>query len=215
MIAIDWEDIAVGPAANETGSFIYLGDIGDNEHSRATINIVRVPEPVVDPKQEAGKQELSGAIVLSMQYPHGNAHNAEALLLDPQTSDLFLITKVKRGLAKIFRYPAPHDPARTATLEEVGNLKIGTHPVARANSVTGADISFARNQIAVRTYSQVLVWKRKPGESIAQAMSRPACFVLDHSEPQGEAVGWTLDGSAFVTVSEGSKQPIYVSASRP
>lgn len=213
--AIDWEDIAVGPAPGESGSFIYAGDIGDNDHERASISVVRVPEPLVDRGIEAGKQHLAGAVILSVRYPHGNAYNSEVLIIDPETSDLYILTKVGRGESKLFRYAAPHDPGKVTELEEVASFSVGNHPVARSNKATGGDMSLEGNLIALRTYSQLLVWVRGAGETVAQAMSAPPCFTGNHMEPQGESIAWTLDSSALVTVSEGSKQPVYFSKVRP
>jgi hypothetical protein len=150
-----------------------------------------------------------------VQFPGGIAHNSETLLLDPDTYDLYIITKVRRGESKIFRYPAPQDPTKVVVLEEVGSAKFGTNKLPGANQLTGGDIAPQRNRIILRTYSQVLVWKREPGNTVAETLTGPACLVLKHSEPQGEAIAWTLDGSTYVTVSEGSYPPLFFSTQRP
>jgi hypothetical protein len=215
IVSNDWEDMAVGGAADHEGSFIYFGDIGDNSRERSTVDIIRIPEPAVDLHRKVGKQELKGAIVFTVQFPGGIAHNSETLLLDPDTYDLYIITKVRRGESKIFRYPAPQDPTKVVVLEEVGSAQFGTNKLPGANQLTGGDIAPERNQIILRTYSQVLVWKREPGNTIAETLTKPACLILRHTEPQGEAIAWTLDGSTYVTVSEGAYPPLFFSTQRP
>ena len=86
--AVDWEDMAIGPKPGG-GSYLYFGDIGDNNADRAEIAVYRVTEP----------QSTTGATIAAvdqavarLQYP-GGARNAESLLVDPQTGELFIITK--------------------------------------------------------------------------------------------------------------------------
>lgn len=45
--ARDWEDLALGPGPVRGQSYLYIGDIGDNGESRASIDIYRVAEPDV------------------------------------------------------------------------------------------------------------------------------------------------------------------------
>src|SRR6266851_3388499 len=45
--AIDWEDIAAGPGPQAGTSYLYIGDIGDNEGRRAEITVYRVREPTI------------------------------------------------------------------------------------------------------------------------------------------------------------------------
>src|SRR5215216_6549416 len=47
--ARDWEDIAVGPGpeGGNGNSYLYIGDIGDNNSSRKEIVVYRIPEPAL------------------------------------------------------------------------------------------------------------------------------------------------------------------------
>src|SRR5215510_12948394 len=45
--ARDWEDIAAGPGPIRNRTYLYVGDIGDNDKKRASIDIYRFPEPVI------------------------------------------------------------------------------------------------------------------------------------------------------------------------
>src|SRR5690606_1881830 len=41
----DWEDIAIGPGRKAEISYIYIGDIGDNDAKRDKVHVYRFPEP--------------------------------------------------------------------------------------------------------------------------------------------------------------------------
>jgi hypothetical protein len=213
--AIDWEDMAVGPARDLPGTYIYVADIGDNRHRRDSVVIYRVPEPEVSVAQARGRFNLPGVVALRFRYPDGVANNAEALLIDPQTADLYIVTKVKNGPAEIFRYAAPHRRDEIAVLERVGSLELGDPLVLGSERVTGGDISIDGNQILLRTYTGVLIWLRSEGESIAQAFSRPPCPAPQRREPQGEGIAWKFDGSGYITISENEHQPVYFFARPP
>src|SRR5829696_1264836 len=47
--ARDWEDMATGPGpeGGKGKSYLYIGDIGDNNEARAEIVVYRVPEPAL------------------------------------------------------------------------------------------------------------------------------------------------------------------------
>lgn len=221
----DWEDIAVGKAHGNVGTYIYVGDIGDNRKRRDWITVYRVPEPDISlnplqpqPTNADGSKKphrLTGSVALRMRYPDGLVYDSEALLLDPASSDLYLITKSAWKPPKLFRYPAPHKPGEIVTLEEVGSFEVGKIGKQGRGLITGGDISLVRNQIVLRTYSQVHVWRPRSGQSVAQTLADPPCWSANHKEPQGEAVAWKLDGSGFVTVSEKKYQPIYFFANTP
>ena len=43
--ANDWEDIAAGPGPKRGESYLYIGDIGDNNSRRPYVTVYRIPEP--------------------------------------------------------------------------------------------------------------------------------------------------------------------------
>src|ERR1044071_6298320 len=45
--ARDWEDMAAGPGSDANTSYLYIGDIGDNDAVRDEVVIYRVPEPAL------------------------------------------------------------------------------------------------------------------------------------------------------------------------
>lgn len=45
----DWEDVAIGPGLKKGRSYLYIGDIGDNDGNTPAIAVHRVAEPSLDP----------------------------------------------------------------------------------------------------------------------------------------------------------------------
>ena len=124
--AVDWEDIAVGPGPAAGVSYVYLADIGDNARSRTAVQVYRVPEPLVDTFGTPGPPlALGGVENLTFTYPDG-PHDAEALLVDPSTGQLFVITKdLNGGVARVFRAPAGLGAGSTTVLTPVATVSLG------------------------------------------------------------------------------------------
>jgi hypothetical protein len=206
--ARDWEDIALGPGPDEGVDDLYLGDIGDNTSQRSDVTVYRVAEPAVA-EGDAGGQSLDGVAALTLTYADG-ARDAETLLSDPVTSDLFVVSKQWDGApAGVYRIPA--DVAGTAggasaTMERVADAGVPSGELA-----TGGDISADGSLIAIRTYQGVLLWDRAPDQTVGEALAGEPCEAAATSELQGEAVAFLADGPdgpAYVTVSEGQNPPI-------
>jgi hypothetical protein len=196
--AVDWEDVAVGPAPGGADA-LYLADTGDNDAARPEVAVYRVPEP--DP---AGGPAVSApAARLVLRYPDG-PHDAEALLVDPRSGALVIVTKSFAGAARAYVAQRPSVTA-TTTLRRGANLSLGV-----GEAVTAGDVAADGRTIAVRSYGRAFVWRRHGGESIAAALRRRPCSPsIDlFAEGQGEALALTVHGGAFYTVPEGSSPAI-------
>lgn len=209
--AFDWEDMAIasGPAAGDDA--LYLGDIGDNSEVRRDVAVYRVAEPDVagapgggeTAAPDAGTESVSGpAERFVLRYPDG-AHDAETLLVDPVSGDLFVVTKDPQGRSGVYRAAAPLDGGRTGEMDLVATLDLGAGGLATAGDVTASG-----DAIAVRTYFSVFVWGRREGETVAEAFGRPPCRAPRPAELGGEAIGFDPDGRGYTTTVEGEGSPI-------
>ena len=202
--AVDWEDIAVGPGPVAGGTYLYVGDIGDNAKARGAIQVYRVPEPTVVLTPVAPPpQTLTGVATLTFVYPDG-PHDAEALLVDPTSGELFIVTKEPLGTAQVFRAPANLTAGSTTTLASVATLSLGI-----GGAVTGADVTPGGDVVGLRTYFAVVLFPRVAGSPLAQSFSQPSCQGATASESQGEALGFTRDGRGYVTASEGVRPALH------
>lgn len=204
----DWEDIAVGPCP--TGSCIFAGDVGtsrgDATKPTNVMSVVRVTEPDLTSGQTSGT--LTGDH-FPFVYPDGTKKNSEALMVDPRTGDIYVITKTSSGTSEVYRFPTSSPtPGVVSTLVKVGQIVL---PVLNgdANSVqiTAAAVHPTRNVFAVRTYRAVYEFRGIAGGSLDSAISAQPIAVTDTNEPQGEALDYALDGSSYFTLSEKTASP--------
>jgi len=186
--ALDWEDVALGPGPSPGRDYLYMADIGDNDARRRQIEVARIPEPA--PGQTAVR-----ATRIVLRYPDG-PRDAEALVVDPRRRTIVIVTKVI-GSARVYEAPA-----RGGLLRRAGS-------VATLAPVTGASVSARGDVIVLRTYLSVLLWRRSPGTSLAEALEGRSCAAPAPRERQGEAVAISRNGRRLFTVGEGVRPPVY------
>ena len=199
--AVDWEDLAVGPCP--AGQCVFLGDIGDNDRVRAGYAVYRVTQPAVGPGAAATHDVPWERF--AFVYPDG-AHNAESLVVRPDTGDVYVITKVSAGATEVYRFPRPMDAAATATLVRVGALAL---PTSGDALVTGADLHPCARRLLVRTYTRLWEFAAGEGAPWDDLFRATPERVPVAAEAQGEAVGWHADGRGYVTLSEGRAQGLH------
>ena len=186
--AVDWEDIATGPAPGG-GALLYIGDIGDNAAARPTIDVYRVAEPKV------GDATTAPAARLSLRYPD-RPHDAEALLVDPIRGDLVIVTKFIGG-ARAYR---------SSARARAGTYTLAAGPSVDLSFVTAGDVSADGRIVVLRGYDRVGVWARRGRERVTTTLARAPCLSPTSliGEGHGEAIALDRHGSSFITVPEGS-----------
>jgi len=198
--ATDYEDIAIGPGPVAGKDYLYVADTGDNSAVRSSIRVYRVQEPTVSPTQSPVSVTLTGVQALTFVYEDG-ARDAETLMIDPRTGDLYVVTK-RESLGRVYRASASTlVPGTTITLHRVATLTW--------TGATGGDISPQGDEIIIRGYTQAFVWARPANTILWDAFSSTAYSVPLASEPQGEAIAYDPQGNGYYTTSEGTNQPIY------
>lgn len=150
----DYEDLACGPGPIPGVGYIYVADIGDNMARRGTtfffglrkwfpVVIYRMREPYLSTLKEP---ELTQWDELQLEYPDG-PHNAEAMMIDPVSRRIFVITKSSGTIWMIPReWGTGH---ATMTLEMVGSIK------KMPNPLTAIDISPDGKEIVVKFYNSI------------------------------------------------------------
>lgn len=196
----DVEDVAIGPGPVEGLDYLYLGDIGDNKSKRHEIQVLRYVEPKLTGEREI---EVDRVAQFRLVYPDGS-HDAEALLVDPVSRDLYVMTK-EPSQARLYMAPVSELPDGAAvTLKLAGTLKM--------SEVSAAAVSPDGSRIILRQDAAGWLWRRGAGESISEALSKQPTQIPvrgDKQGPNGEAVTFSPDGKRYCTVSEGKKQAIY------
>lgn len=199
---VDFEDIAIGPGPVANTDYVYVGDIGDNASLRADVRVFRFPEPPIS--QATGGVTSAGETMITLVYPDG-AHDAEALMVDPITGDLFIASKETTG----FRlYKATQLQLNLGAVVEMGLVQNGDF-----GPVSGGDISPDGSQIVLRHENEARLWRRKPGESVQAALGRAGeriPVIGIPLEPNGEGISFAPDSRNYYTISEGLFPTIYL-----
>ncbi|QKZ14634.1 PE-PGRS family protein [Spirosoma sp. KUDC1026] len=183
----DWEELSIGPGPQAGVNYLYIGDIGDNNSQNVISQIYRMPEP-------ANLQTPVTQIErINFRYPDG-PRDAEAMFVDPQTSDIFIVTK-RENNSRLYRLPYPQNINEVTVAELLGELPL--------TFATGAAISPDGTEILVRTYTQIFYWKRNAGQTVGDAMQRNSNRQLPYRlEPQGEAICFDKEAKGYFTLSE-------------
>jgi hypothetical protein len=75
--------------------------------------------------------------------------------------------------------------------------------------ITAGDISKDGHHIIIRSDTKIYYWHRKNGESVEEAMAKPATELPYVPEKQGEGVTFKVDNSGYLTISEGKHPALY------
>ena len=205
---IDWEDIATFKnAAGEC--FLYVGDIGNNSLKREELTIYLVKEPQIgeDAKSSTRKNplETAPAEAIKFNYPD-KTHNAETLLIHPQSREIYVLTKEIESPAGIYKLPRNQKSGERNQLEKLGELSV---PAIPNGLLTGGSISpdgkcvvlcdyFSGYELLLPNGAKNFdeIWKQKP-------------LAIDLGERGiGEAVTYSSDGNSIFAVSEDKNSPI-------
>lgn len=176
----DWEDIAL--VSNE----LFVGDIGDNNQAYPEYFIYQFTEPA------SITDTVSTIKQIRFRYPDGS-HDVEAFVVDPQTKDIYLLTK-QDNPAKLYKIAYPYDYNALNQAAFVGNVKY--------TGLVSASISADGQEILLKTYTSLYYYRRNSNEAMADALQQNFTNIPYNLEPQGEAVTFAADNSGFFTLSE-------------
>jgi hypothetical protein len=185
----DWEDIAIGAGPKQGKPYLYVADIGDNFARYDSKFIYRFEEPLLDSSKQVSITQYDTFI---LQLPDGR-RDAETLLIDPLTNDLYIISKRETSVGLYHApYPFSNDTIALKKIRELPFTKI----------VSGS-ISTDGQQLLLKDYEKVYYWKRLPNETLTKVFTRKPIELPYEREYRGEAIAWSRDGHHFFTLSEG------------
>jgi hypothetical protein len=221
----DWESIDAARIDGE--ATLIVADSGDNLAiwPDYVLWFVAEPDSLVGRNTD---RRISPRALLRYRYPEGPA-DTEAMVFDPLTGQILLLTKEERPrlyrLPVDARRPFPRDPGlppserlHSAPVEKatlVGRMArlSPTDPInwlllpltgSQTNRPTGMALGPDDRLLAVLTYASVYFFKRKPANDWAEAIRRP---VASRSLPridQWEGLAFTADGRHLRIVREGT-----------
>lgn len=189
--ARDWEDITMMTKGGK--NYLVIGDIGDNQAQYPFVKIHLLEEPVID-LSWSDVDTILPALIKTYTFTYEDGpRDAESVFYDPIEDELYLITKRELQVG-LYKAALPTSQQHQGVLQKVMTLP--------HTFVTAADMAADGSELLVKNLLQVFYWKRNPGESVVQMLSRPAIILPYFPEPQGEAITFSRDGKGYYTLSE-------------
>lgn len=221
----DWEALAIDPRRGR--DVIYIGDIGDNGHSR-TGHDVRAPalyrlrEPRVRATDAFASRTIPHVRLFLFRYftRRGvlSPRNAEAMFVDPRRHDVVVITK---DLETISRHPrrvrvfAMHAGGLRAGIGHLNHAKqvatLTASPPGGSTGAVAADISRDGRSIVVKNYGSGFLWRRGRHQRAWDPFRRhpvaPCRVPVDGAEAITFSYGAGTRWTGFWSVRETSSPP--------
>lgn len=170
---------AIGSGRDAKGRpILWVGDIGDNLDSWSEVRLLRVREPKV-----LRDRTLK---VRTYRFTYEDRpHNAEALVTDPRSSRVWVVTK-QSARGSIYALPDRMSAGRVNIARRVGPA---------GAFVTDGSMSPDGTRFALRDYVDAEVFAGLPPGRALGTVYLPI-------QLQGEAITWTSDGAALLVASE-------------
>jgi hypothetical protein len=185
----DWEAIAIGPGPDEKKSYVYVGEIGDNQAIYDYKYIYRIEEPILRDQREI---VITAVDSIKFKLPDGR-RDTEAIFIDQENKDLYIFSKREK---QISLYTLPY-PQETDSINIA--IYVATLPITQ---IVGADYEANRRELLIKNYDSIYYWKRGAEETFAAMLTRNPEHIRYTPEPQGESICFRHDGTGFYTLSE-------------
>lgn len=194
----DWEDIAVGPGPDSTKTYVYVGDIGDNDSAYPEKLIYRFAEPTVGPDQNISISEFD---TFRFKLEDGSK-DTESLLIDHTTKNLYVVSKREHPVW-VYEIVQPQNTTETITAKKVMSLPF--------KEIVAGDCFSKNGDILMKNYNNIYYWRNAEKKGVISLLKDAPLEIPYEKEPQGEAIAWATDGSGFYTLSEKKKkEPSYL-----
>jgi hypothetical protein len=176
----DWEDMVLADGK------LYIGETGDNNETYDNYKFYRFAEPA------AGSKKVTKFDVIKFKYPDGS-HDAEAFLVEPRTSDIYIFTK-RDEKSKIYKLAYPQSLSSMNEAVYIADLPY--------SGVVSAAISPDAREIILKTYTTLFYYSGSKSESVSATLAKTPAHLDYQLEMQGEAVVFNVDNKGFYTLSE-------------
>lgn len=198
----DWEDIASYKDASGQ-CYLYIGEIGNNDEGREAHAVFRVREPAIAGAAKSPRA-TAAAEAARFIYPD-EGQNAEAMMVHPQTGDIYIATKRVKGPSRIYKIKANFG-SEPVTAEKVGEISVPSVP---NGLLTGGAISPDATRVILCDYTAGYELKLpQPNASFDEIWKQRPVPVNLGDRKQGEAVTYAPDGRSILATSEKKNPPI-------
>jgi len=205
---VDWEDLSSFMFRGK--AYLLIADVGDNSSKRKTSTLYIIEEPVVEATQRIYSAWVKPAWSITFRYEDG-PRDCEAVAVDESNNRVLLLSKRNKPpvLYALPILPSGDTSINTARrLTEVntikpllgGGLKTELLLIPFRSMPTAMDISLDGTLLALSTYEQILLYRRKVPEPWTAAIGRtPESIPIVHLR-QAEALSFgTADQAIYIT----------------
>ena len=205
---VDWEDMAAYKAGDGT-CYLYIGDIGNNKLERPELKIYRVREPKLPDNSSASNKkaplQTEPADAVTLKYSD-TPHNAETLMVQPKTGDVYVLTKRLDGPSLIFKFTPQFGSEQTIVAAKIGEVSVPSVP---NGLLTGGAISPDASRVILCDYSSGYELKLAAAASFDEIWKSRPVPVNVGDRKQGEAVTFSPDGKEILATSEKKNAEIF------
>lgn len=219
VTARDFEDIAIGPGPNANKDYIYVADIGNNGHGRATLWIHRFAEPA--PPGKGKSITVPATAIESFEFAYEKPgepgktwrRNGEAIFVDPISQDLVIIEKQlntvsgKKDMGWVYKI-AQANLEEGRVIRAKPKVAIRQRRSSNYGPTTAADISPDGKTIIVKNGSETFAWKRSASQTVYAAFGAHPVTSCHPPNTPGEAIAFTKDGKHVLSVTEQRNSPV-------
>ena len=204
----DWEDLATfkGPDGN---CYLYIGDIGNNKLERAELRIYRVKEPIVSAAGASSNRKnalpTDPADVSVFKY-QDTPHNAETLLVQPLTGEVYVLTKRLDGPSLVFKFMPNFGSVAPITAQKVGEVSV---PAVPNGLLTSGAISADAKRVVLCDYSAGYELSSPNATSFDEIWKAKPVPIDLGNRKHGEAISFASDGKSIIGTNEGKKAEIF------
>ena len=221
----DWEDLA--PFQWQGRPHLLIADVGDNNAERPRVRLYAVPEP-----SALADGSIRPVWATDMVWSDG-PRDCEAVAVDSSRGEILFISKrtlpPALDVAKLPAQPpgvtahgdgsgAVIDPAplRAEYVAPLSGVPVTPEADIRADfrnewrhQTTAAALSPDGRQLAVMTYSEVLVYTRQDDDDWGAAVTGTPVLIALPRLQQAEAMAWSTDGKRLLVTGERTPTPVY------
>lgn len=183
--ARDFEGLAAG-VDPKGRPVLWVGDIGDNRDSWNYVSIYRIREP-----KKLGN--TSGQVKRYRFTYDDRPHNAETILADPRSQQVWIVTK-QLASGSIYALPKNMKKSGVNIAKKIGSA---------SGLITDGAMKPDGTGFVLRDYFDAQFFGGLPAGELVEEIELPA-------QPQGEAIAWLPGENAVVIASEGDNRLLRV-----
>ena len=190
----DWEDIEISIGPEFGKNYLYIGDTGDNNLEYEDYTIYRFEEPKFEESHRFQYVTLDVPLeTIVFEYPD-KSRDVEALLVDPLTKDIFLVTK-RDVFSLLYSLPFP---------QKIDQKNLAIHSGTFSFRIaTAGTVSEDGKEVLIKTYDRIFYWVRESDQSFVDLIATLPSLVPYEKEVQGESICFD-DKRGYFTLSEWS-----------